>query len=71
MNKKLQMIFKNSNNSNVTITVDNPRDDIDSIEVQDAMNSIVEKGVFESKTGKVVAISSAKIITTEVTELDV
>lgn len=71
MIKKLEMVFKNSNNSNVTLSVEDPRDDINSTEVQAAMNDIVGKNVFESKTGKVVSVSSARIITTEVTELEV
>ena len=69
--KRLQMIFKNQGNSNVTITVDEPRDNITSEEVKLAMETIIAKDVFRTKSGKIVSIHGAKIISTEVTELEV
>ncbi len=71
MTKKLQMVFKNSNNSNITLSIEDPRDDVNALEVKTAMDQIVVKDVFESKTGKIASALSAKIIATEITELEI
>lgn len=71
MNTKLQMVFKNQNNSNITISLDDPREDLTGEEVKTAMETIVAGEVFESKTGKVVAAASAKIVTTEIRDLEI
>lgn len=71
ISKRLQMVFKNEGNSNVTLTVDDPREDITSDEVKTAMETIVEKDVFKSKTGRIVSVHEAKIVSTQVTKLEV
>ena len=71
MNTKLQMVFKNQNNSNITISVDDPREDLTGLEVKTAMDTIVAGEVFESRTGKIVSAESAKIVTTEIRDLEI
>jgi len=66
---KLEMIFKNQLDSKTRISIDNPRADITEAEVNTVMNDIVASGVFSSNGGDLVAVSGARVITTEVQEL--
>ncbi|AFS77309.1 hypothetical protein DUF2922 [Gottschalkia acidurici 9a] len=69
--EKLQLIFKNESNSNVTLTVEDPSNELTELEVKAAMEDIVSEDVFRTKTGNIVSISRAKIVTTETRELEV
>ncbi|WP_427338020.1 DUF2922 domain-containing protein [Caloranaerobacter sp. DY30410] len=68
---KLEMIFKNQLDKKTTISIDNPRDDLTEEQVSAAMNEIILKNVFSSSGGDLVAIAGARIVTTDVQELNV
>jgi hypothetical protein len=67
--KKLEMIFKNQLGRTAKISVDNARDDLTELEVQTAMQTIIDKNVFETSSGELVAIDSARIVATDVQEI--
>ena len=65
---KLLMTFKTSDDKKVSITVDNPREDLTETEIKEAMNTIIEKDIF-SPNGLVSAVS-AKVVQTDTTDYD-
>ncbi|NLY77184.1 MAG: DUF2922 domain-containing protein [Tissierellia bacterium] len=67
----LEMEFLDSAGKKFKITIDEPRNDLTEQEVRDAMNEIVQKDVFYSSTGDLVALSGARYITTTVEELEI
>ncbi|KPU26397.1 hypothetical protein TR13x_10285 [Caloranaerobacter sp. TR13] len=70
-NSRLEMIFKNQLDKRTTISIDNPRDDLTDMEVSTAMNEIILKNIFNSSGGDLVAIAGARIVTTNVQELNI
>ena len=62
----LQMVFKNNEGGNFTLTVYDPREDITEEEVSDAMTEILEKGVFISPGGELKSKEAARTVTREV-----
>lgn len=44
--KKLVMVFKNSVGKNVSISIDDPKDNITETEIKTTMELIVEKNIF-------------------------
>ncbi|MTI65556.1 MAG: DUF2922 domain-containing protein [Firmicutes bacterium] len=69
MASKLEMIFKNQTDSKARITIDQPRSDLTQLEVETAMNDIIAKNVFNSNGGDFVAISGARVVTTQINDL--
>lgn len=69
LQKRLEMVFKNQLGRTNKITVDNARDNLTQGEVQTAMQAILDKNIFETSGGELVAIESAKIISTEIEEV--
>ena len=69
-NKKLVMIFRNSAGKNVSISIDDPKDDLTEEQIKTAMELIVEKNVFKKNDYAFVEAVEAKIVTTDTTEYD-
>ncbi|MGN1033959.1 MAG: DUF2922 domain-containing protein [Intestinibacter sp.] len=69
-NKKLVMVFKNEVDKQVTISIDDPRDDITEIEIKAAMDLIVEKNIFKKNNYALLEIVEAKIVNTQTNEYD-
>ncbi len=67
--KRLEMIFATAGGSRSTISLDEPLDDLDQATVQAAMQTIIDKNIFATKTGALTGINAARIVTREVTEL--
>lgn len=65
------MRFLNAAGRRVTISVENAREDITEAEVQAAMNTIISKNIFTTSGGDITAIDSARIVSTEITEITV
>ena len=59
--KKLVMTFKSSDDKKVSITVDNPREDLEENEIKEAMDTIIEKDIFSPNGGSLVSIVCAKL----------
>ena len=68
--KKLVMTFKSSDDKKVSITVDNPREDLEENEIKEAMDTIIEKDIFSSNGGSLVSIVCAKVVQTDTTDYD-
>lgn len=71
MASRLEMIFVNAAGRRSTISVDNVRSDITEAEVQGAMDIIVEKNIFTTSGGDITGIYSARIVSTDITEVPV
>jgi hypothetical protein len=69
-NKKLIMTFKNEVDKEVTISIDDPKDDITEQKIKEAMDLIVEKGIFKKGNYALTAVVDAKIVNTQTTEYD-
>lgn len=68
--KKLIMTFKNILDNSFTITVDDPREDLEEQDIIDAMNLIKEKNIFQPKGYDIAECVSAKVVTSTTTEYD-
>ena len=71
MARRLEMIFTNAAGRRSTISVDNAREDITQQEVQAVMDEVVNGGIFSTSGGDIVAVISARIVATEITEIPV
>ena len=68
--KKLVMTFKNSDDKKVSLSVDNPREDITENEIKSAMDLVVSKNIFAPNGSDIVDVVEAKVIVTDTTEYD-
>lgn len=71
MNSKLELIFKNQQDRKTRISIDEPRADLTEAEIQATMNSIIAENIFSSTGGDLVAISGARVVTTDIEEFTV
>ena len=71
MKKTLYMYFKTSGDTVVGMSVDDPRDNINAIEIKTAMDSIVAGDVIYTSKGSIVSAHSAKIVEQTVTEIEI
>lgn len=69
--KTLSMIFENQTGDPVRMTVNNVRDNITELEVKAAMQTIIDRNIFDTNGGNLAAISGAEIITRTVQQLAV
>jgi hypothetical protein len=63
------MAFLSQGGKNVTLSLDNPRNDLTAAEVQTAMDLIIARNIFTSSGGDLVTKVNARIIDTTTTEL--
>ena len=68
--KRLVMSFKNELDRVVSISVDDPREDITELEIKEFMQMVVEKKVFNPNGAEIVAVVEAKVVVTDTTEYD-
>ena len=66
--KKLIMTFKNSLGNSFSITIDDPRDDLEEQDIVDAMNLIKTKNIFQPKGYDIAECISAKVVNSTTTE---
>lgn len=67
--KTLQMTFANAANGRVTISIQDPREELVAIDVETAMSDIIDANIINSTGGDLVAPVSARVINRQVTEL--
>ena len=67
--KKLEMVFKNALGRTNKITVDNVLDTLTEIQVQAAMQSIIDANIFDGSGGELVGIDSARVVATDIEEV--
>ncbi|MEG6616759.1 DUF2922 domain-containing protein [Peptococcaceae bacterium 1198_IL3148] len=71
MASTLEMIFVSSSGNKVTLRVAEPLETLTAQDVKSAMDTIVAKNVFTSNGGDLVAVADARIVSREVTNLDI
>ena len=64
------MTFKNTLGNSFTITVDDPREDLEEQDIIDAMNLIKDKNIFQPKGYDIATCVSAKIVDSTTTDYD-
>lgn len=64
MKKVLRMQFAANDGSKTTVTVPDPKADLNEETIKTAMNSLIEKDIFITKKGSLVSPVSAKIVET-------
>lgn len=65
----LQMTFTNEDGKTVMISVADPKEGLTTEEVRDTMQLIIDRGIFVSSGGALVAIKGARLVARDVTEL--
>ena len=68
--RKLTMTFKNVLGNNFTLTIDDPREDLEEDDVVNVMNLIKEKNIFQPKGYDISECVSAKVVDSSTTEYD-
>ena len=70
LNRKLVITFKTTDDKKVSLTVDNPREDLTEEEVKTAMELIKEKNIFAPGGADLASLVSAKVVETDTTNYD-
>ena len=70
LNRKLVMTFKTTDDKKVSLTVDNPIEDLTEEEVKTAMELIKEKNIFAPGGAELASLVSAKVVETDTTNYD-
>ncbi|MGL5330558.1 MAG: DUF2922 domain-containing protein [Peptostreptococcaceae bacterium] len=68
--KKLVMTFKTVADKTVSLSVDNPKDDLTEAEIKTAMTVMLSKDIFSPNGESLAALVEAKVIQTETTGYD-
>ena len=66
MEQTLRLIFRNAEGRSVTISVNDPKDPLDSMEVNDVMDQIINTGIFDSSGGSITEKVKAEVVSREV-----
>jgi hypothetical protein len=69
LDRSLEMIFENVEGKKSRISVNDPREDLTSEDVQTAMDTIVAKNIFNTSGGDIVKAVSARIVVKDVVEI--
>ena len=68
--KKLVMTFKNEADEKISLTVDDPKNDIKEADIKTVMDLIIAKNIFAPKGCDLVSAIEAKVVTTDTTDYD-
>ena len=68
--KRLLMTFKTTDDKKVSLSVDNPREDITESEIKDAMDLVLSKNIFAPNGADIVSAVEAKVVVTDTTAYD-
>ena len=68
--KRLVMTFKTTDDKKVSLSVDNPREDVTESEIKDAMDLVVSKNIFAPNGADIVSAVEAKVVVTDTTAYD-
>ena len=68
--KKLIMTFKTDEDKNTSISVDDPRENLNESEIKNVMQLILEKDIFSISGASLVDLVEAKIVQTDTQEFD-
>ena len=70
LNKRLVMTFKTTDDKSVSLSIDNPREDITETEIKTAMELVVSKNIFAPGGEDIASAVSAKVVVTDTTPYD-
>ena len=68
--KRLVMVFKSTADKQVSISIDNPREDVTEQEIKDVMDLILSSNIFLPNGEELVSLVEAKIVVTNTTEYE-
>ncbi|MFY9213983.1 MAG: DUF2922 domain-containing protein [Tissierellaceae bacterium] len=68
--KKLEMDFIDEVNKRFRLSIDDPKEDLEAIQVEAAMEEILTNNIFTSNGMDLVKYDAARIITTVVEEME-
>lgn len=66
MNRTLQMIFRNAENRITTMSVSDPLEELDVVDVETAMQAIVDANIFQTTGGDIESKVRAQVVSREV-----
>ena len=67
---KLMMTFKTDEDKSISISIDNPRENLNESEIKNIMQLILEKDIFSINGASIVELVEAKIVQTDTHEFD-
>jgi hypothetical protein len=70
LTKRLLMTFKDEDEKKISLSVDDPREDITEAEIKAVMNLIVAKNIFAPNGMDLVAVVEANVVVTDTTTYD-
>ena len=68
--KRLLMVFKTTADKQVSISIDNPRDNVSESEIRSVMTLILSSNVFQPNGDELASLVEAKIVVTNTNEYD-
>ncbi|WP_064093108.1 DUF2922 domain-containing protein [Rossellomorea aquimaris] len=71
MAKVLELQFKTDSGKSGKVTVNDPVEPIDTVQVKAAMDNLIATNVFGSSNGAFVSIEGARVVERNVTDYDV
>ncbi len=69
MSRTLQMVFRNMDGRNVTVSVADAREDLQAAEVEAVMTNILERDLFRTSGGALTEAVRAQVVSREVETL--
>ncbi|MGI6493197.1 MAG: DUF2922 domain-containing protein [Pelotomaculum sp.] len=69
MEETLRLIFRNAEGKTVTMSVKDPVDPLNSVDVEAAMDLIVNSDIFETSGGSIVEKVKAEVVARDVTTI--
>ena len=68
--KRLVMTFKTTDDKKISLSVDDPREDVTEAEIKSAMDLVVSKNIFAPNGADIVQAVEAKVVVTDTTSYD-
>ena len=68
--KRLVMTFKTTDDKKISLSVDDPREDVTEAEIKSAMDLVVSKNIFAPNGADIVQAVEAKVVVTDTTPYD-
>lgn len=68
--KRLIMTFKTTDDKKISLSVDDPREDVTEAEIKSAMDLVVAKNIFAPNGADIVSAVEAKVVVTDTTSYD-
>ena len=67
--QSLRMVFRNQGGKNVTVTLDNPRNNLTATEIEAAMDLVIARNIFTGTGGDLVSKQDIRIIDSTTNDL--